>query len=270
MIALNEILKNKEEFTSKYRLMGKKYNLDKIIKLEQKFIEIDSRKNKNRSACNKLCSQVAEKINKHESVDELINKINKLDKTISKDEKKSNHAMTKINKLLKKLPNLALENNLTDQSLISEANHSFGKTEFIKELNKIVNFESTKTRSKKKLLSLKNRVFKSHDLPIGFVNFNSKNKSKFVILLNQNADKQYDLIISMLIKNAQDATDKSIKTLDKYCSKEILATLCDNSKVSVKFSGEYISREIGLKLYDKEIDMTKFVNIIIITVKNHG
>ena len=33
MIALNEILKNKNEFERKYKLMGKHFNLDKIVML---------------------------------------------------------------------------------------------------------------------------------------------------------------------------------------------------------------------------------------------
>ena len=47
MIALNEILKNRDEFQKSYVLMEKNYNLDKIITLEQKFIVIDNEKNKN-------------------------------------------------------------------------------------------------------------------------------------------------------------------------------------------------------------------------------
>ena len=268
MIALNEILKNKNEFIERYKLMGKSYNLDKIIKLEERFIEIDTKKNTNRSKCNKLCSQVADKINSGEDVSSLIYEINQLDKVVSKDEKASQKAMSKINKLLKKLPNPSLDDNTLNISLKTTVNPNFGKNEFLQELSKIAKPMEINKKLRKYLFSLKHRVIKIEDLPQIFVN-EKRYVSEFLILLDSSAKTQYDILISILTGNASYVFDKSIKNLDKVSSKEAKAMLSDNTIVNIQFTGEYLSREIGLKLYDKQIDMTKFVNIIRINIKNH-
>ena len=49
MIALNEIISNKELFEIKYKLMGKNFNLDKIINLEKNFIFLDKKANESTS-----------------------------------------------------------------------------------------------------------------------------------------------------------------------------------------------------------------------------
>ena len=72
MIALNEILNNKKLYEEKYKLIGKRYNLDKIIASEEKFIILDRQNNENRAKCNKLCSQVADLVNSNQSTSEII------------------------------------------------------------------------------------------------------------------------------------------------------------------------------------------------------
>ena len=270
MIALNEILKNKNDFIQRYKIMGKAYNIDKIVNLEEKFIEIDSRKNANRAKCNKLCSQVADVINNGQNVDSLINEINNLDKSVIKDEIKSQKAMSKINKLLKKLPNPAIDDNILNLSLKTTPNQNFGKKDFIQELNNIAKPSTLNKITTKKFLSrVKNRVLKIENLPLIFA-YEKKSNAEFILLLDDSAKTQYDKLISILANNAQYVFNKTIKVLNKSSSKEAKVILCDGTLINIQFTGEYISREIGLKLYDKNIDMTKFINIIRIQVKNHG
>ena len=68
MIALNELVKNYDKYVDKYKLMGKKAKLDSIISLEQKFTKLQQETNAKRSNCNKLCSEVANKINSKATV----------------------------------------------------------------------------------------------------------------------------------------------------------------------------------------------------------
>ena len=165
MIALNELIKNKEEFAKRYELMGKKYNLDKIVDLEQKFIVIDQKKNTARATSNKLCSQVADLINNNKSTIELIQQINQLDKQILHDEHKSSKAMAKINKHLSKLPNLPIDDNILNISYKTSANPDFTFNQFMQELSKIAKPISIKNSPERYLKSIRNRVIKHENLP---------------------------------------------------------------------------------------------------------
>ena len=87
MIALNEIISNKNLFEEKYKLMKKNIKLDKIIQLEENFIILDKKANELRANCNKLCSEIAELVNSNSDTTEALSKINMLEKQISRLEK---------------------------------------------------------------------------------------------------------------------------------------------------------------------------------------
>ena len=112
MIALNEILTKKEDFEQKYGLMNKKVKLDKIVNLEQKFIVLDKKANELRATCNKICGEFSKLVESNTDVSEALFEINSLDKKINQILSKSQKSMKKINTMLKKLPNPALENNI--------------------------------------------------------------------------------------------------------------------------------------------------------------
>ena len=59
MIALNELIKNKELFERRYNIKGLKFNLDIIFDLEEKRKELQLTTEKMRADCNKLCGEVA-------------------------------------------------------------------------------------------------------------------------------------------------------------------------------------------------------------------
>ena len=265
MIALNEIISNKEKFELTYKSMGKKIKLDKIISLEEEFIKLDKKSNSLRSECNKLCAEIAELVNSKSDTSEAISKINNLDKGIIKLEKKSEKAMKKINKKLKKLPNLPLENNTLNLA-VKTKNTEFSKEDLIRSINQFSEIEPVEQNYNGFINSIKKVVFKAENLP-KIVLLKGSRKQNFVILCGINAIEILNNLQKTLTENAKYLTIKSIKTLKQESSKELYATLSDKSFVSIKYSGEFVSRENSIKLYDKNIDMTKFVNIIKITIK---
>lgn len=266
MIALNEILKNKDKYIERYKLMDKNVNLDKIISLEQKFIIIDDRKNQNRAKCNKLCSQVAEIINNDNTPQDLIKQINKLDKYIRQDEIKSKRAMAKINRHLSKLPNIALDKNTLNLVLKSQNNKEFNISNLIGQIPNISIEQNINIH--RYLKTLKNRVLKLEELPQS-TQFDNKKGIEILMLLDINARHVFENLNSILVCNAQHVIDTSIKQLDKNTSKQIIALLNDNTRVELQYVGEYISRSLNIKYYDKTLDMTRFVNIIKIKIKRH-
>ena len=71
----------------------------------------------------------------------------------------------------------------------------------------------------------------------------------------------------ILAQNAKFLISKSIRQLNKNSSKSLIATLSDNSWITIDLLGEYVSREKSIKFYDKKIDMTQFVNMIKIQIR---
>lgn len=266
MIALNEIIKNKDWFEKKFALMGKSFNLDKIIHLENKFIDIDAKANKLRSECNKLCAQVADIINSENNANDLIKKINSLDKTILQLEKKSSRAMTKINRLLSKLPNPAIGTNTLNLVIPSKENKDFTHISFLKELENIVNLSQINIPMKKYINLQKNAVLKENNLPFGLIK-HTKNSFEIMLFLDGSAEYVQSQIESIFKSNAKYFIDKSVESLNKKANREFLAILSNNSRITIEILGEYVSREIGLKFYSTQTDMTKFVKMIRIVNK---
>ncbi len=264
MIALNEILKNKELFENKYKLMGKKVDLDKIIKLEQSFIAKDKLANELRSMCNKRCSEIADAVNLNKDIAQEIKEINKLDRKINSLCKASKKAMAKINARLTKLPNLPQEDNLLSLSIKTHSNPQT-KTMFLKDLTNNDCFSISNLSEKKYFRSLQKIVFKKEDLP-RLIKLKSNSKHNFLWLCTQNSTEIFDNLQNLLVEIAQFLFKKSIKFLKKDCSKELFAWLSDGTRVSVEFLGEYVSRDYSIKFYDKQLDMTKFVQMIRITI----
>lgn len=261
MIALNEIIKNKDWFEKKFALMGKSFSLDKIVCLESKFIEIDAKSNKLRSECNKLCAQVAELINQNQDTKELIKQINYLDKTIQSLEKKSKRAMSKINRLLSKLPNPATGTNTLNLVIPSKENKEFTHLAFLDKLESVINLSQTNLPIKKYIISQKNTVFKENNLPFGMICSN-KNSFEILLFLGNNAEIIQNQIEEIFKDNAKYFIDKSVQCLSKKSNREFLAILSNNSRITIEIWGEYVSREIGLKFYSEQTDMTRFVKMI--------
>ena len=215
-----------------------------------------------------MCSEVAELINSGKNTNELVSQINKLDKQITKTQNKSQISMKKITKRLSKLHNLPLDENVLNIPLKTSFDEGFNSGNFLAELAKIKEFESTGFNEKQYLKSLKNVVIKSENLPVlSSLKTKGKTKHEILILAGANSKEIFDNISSCLANHAKYLIDKSIKYLKKDSAKELIATLGNKTIISVEYLGEFLSREIMLKFYDKSIDMTKFVNMIRITIK---
>ena len=166
-------------------------------------------------------------------------------------------------KKLKRLPNLPLDENKLNLA-IKSTNSGCNKENFISKLETICKSEQLNLSEKAYINSLKQVVFKSENLP-KLVNVKS-NKQKYMLLCGSDSLDKFEFINKILTDNAKYLTIKSIKDLKNDCAKELIATLSDSSIISVEYLGEFVSREIALKLYDKNLDMTKFVNIVRITI----
>jgi len=159
---------------------------------------------------------------------------------------------------------LPLDENILNIAIKTKVTN-FSKNDFISFIEQISEIEKVSQNDKSFLNSLKKVVFKAETLP-KIIQVNSK-KQQFIVLCGTNAIEILKKIESILTENAKYLTIKSIKALKKESSKELCATLSDNTFIYVKFSGEFVSREKMIKLYDKNLDMTKFVNIIKISIK---
>lgn len=264
MIALNEILSKRDYFEQKYKLMGKKAKLEKIIKLEEKFIVLDKKASELRSSCNKLCGEFSKNLETGNTSSELLLKINNLNNETEKISKLSQRSMKKINNLLKKLPNPAAEDNILNISVKTTVSE-LSKNQFISKLTEFARLETSELKPNKYFYSLKKVVFKAENLP-KLVHL--KQTNEFLIFGDSKTiNDTIEQIKEILSQNAKYLTIKSIRQLKKYSSKTLLATLSDRTFVTVDLLGEYLSRENSIKFYDKQIDMTQFVNILKISIK---
>lgn len=264
MIALNEIIKNKEWFENRFALMGKSFNLDKIIELENKFIVINNQSNNLRAECNKLCSSVPKIASQKQVLKMQIKNINRLNKTILNLENKSKKAMSKINRLLSSLPNPAMQTNMLNLVVESKENDKFSKEIFIDEINKIMQITALNSSITKHLNQQKNVVLKEEALPNGLIK-NSKKTTTLLLFFTDNAKSYLEKIETILICNSKYLIEKSVQNLSHNASREILAILSNNTRITIEFWDEFVSRDLGLKYYSKNTDMTKFVQMIKIT-----
>ena len=261
MIALNELIKNSEEFNKKYKLMGKRINLDSILLLEKKFSKLQLKLNTDRSTCNKLCSSVAEMINNNKDTSEIINEINTLDKHINRDTTKLNKMYKKINTKLSKLPNLAKNDNVLNIHIKTKA-QDFTINDFVSEISQIAKIQNLSETTKQYLKDKESQIFEMANLPI-IIQY--KNKIS-ILLTKKEVFNAYDKLVKALKDNSRILIQKSIKSMKKESSEEYRAVLSDKSIIDLKLIEEFNTREFGLKYHDNETDMSKFLNQIDINI----
>ena len=257
MIALNKLVKDCELYNKKYQLMGKRVNLDPILSLEKKFTKIQLEANSKRSICNKLCSQVAELTNSHSDTFSIIKQINHLDKNIIFLNKKADVLYKKINKKLKKLPNLATNLNITDIQ-VSTTKTKFQIANFNEFINNITHAESYQTPIKKYLAKHKNFIYDESSLPVIVFYKNKVSIFATETLIN----KIYNEILSTLKLNAHELIQKSIKAMNSESSEEYYAILHDKTIIKLNLIGEYFTRLYSIKVHEKNSDMSLFLNQI--------
>ena len=261
MIALNELISNQELFKSKYKLMGKRYNklIDSIIALSKDFSLLDKQNNTLRADCNKKCGEIAELVNQKKPTNKEIREIDCLNNTIFKNDKILRNKFQILNKKLKHLHNLPIDDNVLNIQLKTTCDENYNKDTFIKTLKTFG--KATQVKQKNMLALYKNVVLKEDDMPFWCVH-----NKKMVGFFKENARDFYDKILDELLNHSKFLIKKSIKALKKCSSLGFVATLYDDTNISVDFSGEYLSRNYAIKYKNKKLDMTKFAENILIEI----
>ncbi len=252
MIALNELIKNRDLFERKYLLKGKRVSLDKIFSLEQKRKMLQLETESMRANCNKFCGQIAEKRNASEDVSVLIAEIERLDKNIAKNNKILLGQTLKLDKMLERLHNLPDDENQSNLQLETLAKSSSLQNleTFLNQIAQVLPYDE----SINKLLKKKqNHLFS--ELPTI-----AKCSDGFMILLkNDDFEKTKIKILDYFKHNAQHIIKFSIKKLPKHCTDAYLVHIDKALSLNIEIVKEFESRKFKIKYRDAQTDMTKFV-----------
>ena len=256
MIALNEIIKNREVYERKYRIKGCKVDFEKIFSLTNIMKDLQLATEALRADCNKLCGSVADYRNQNKDVKIVVREIKKIDKTIDFNTKKLFKINKNINLLLKSLDNLPVHENMNDEVLCSNDNQELTQKTieaFVESLEKveIVDYDIDKQMQymQNMILDNPNQIYKC------------KNGYLFVT-----SHDRFDLLQKSLIEffkdNASKLIRKGVADLSKQSSDSYVAEFSTNSTLLIEIIDEFLSREYKIKYHDDKIDMTKFVKQI--------
>jgi len=252
MIALNELIKNRELFERRYLLKGKKVSLNKIFLLEQKRKKLQLETESMRATCNKFCGQIAEKRSSSEDISTLISEIEDIDKNITKNSKILLGQTLKLDKMLQKLHNLPDDENQSNLQL-----ETLGKSSSLQNLetflNKIAQILPYDESINKLLKKKQNYLFS--ELPTI-----AKCSDGFMILLKKDQFEEIKTkILDYFKNNAQHIIKFSIKKLPKHCTDAYLVHLDKALSLDIEIVKEFESRKYKIKYRDVQADMTKFV-----------
>lgn len=262
MIALNEIIKNKELFLNRYKLKGRRISLKKLFNLESKNKELQLKTESMRSNCNKLCGIIAELRNKNQDTSSLIFEINKLDMQIKKNNKLLARTNNQINKILSKLHNLPDDENLTNLQLETK-NKATNLENLESFLNKVSTIKISDTTTNKYL-------YKLHDVILDSLPQVIKCNDGYVILSNlNNFETLKEQLLNYFKLNAEHLIKVSIKKISKECASSYLVHLNKTLSLNVDIIREYNTRSHKIKYHDTTTDMTKFVNQINIKIRQY-
>lgn len=260
MIALNELIQNKELFEHRYKLKGQKPRLEKIFNLEAKRKELQLNTEAMRAKCNKLCGSVATLKNNGEDTSVIIREILKLDRQISKNNIMLNHQTKQINKLLSKLHNLPDDENLSNLQLNINPNSSTLE-ELESFLSSISNIKLSSEPASNYLKQMQNMI--ADDLPQII-----KCKDEYLILTTQaKFEETKNKILDYFKSHAEHIIKVSIKKIPKECAASYLVHLNKHTSLYANIIREFYTRQHKIKYHDKACDMTKFVNQISIKIR---
>lgn len=255
MIALNEIITNKELIEEKYKLRGKHYNLDKVVSLENSSRKLQQTTEKMRADCNKLCEQIATYYNAadYDKMADEMAKIHKLDIAITKNTKIYEKRLAKINKIISKFDNLPDYENISDLK-IKTTNEKSKKSldEFLSQFknfsienDKVVSFEKSK---RDEILDSLPLITKCKD---GYIFYCEQTK----------IDEMVDRLLEFFKIIADEIVLKSCKALERHSAATYIIKL-DKIIYKLQIIREFNTRKYKIKYRDKSVDMTKFANQI--------
>lgn len=260
MIAFNELMNNLEQFTTIYNVMGVKFNHKVFIALEKKLKRIQNQAESMRANCNKICGEIIsiKSSNKNANTTYKLKQATSLNKNAHQTQLKVEQLLKKINKKLKKLPNIPDHTNTTNIQIDTMKN-KFNLSDFKEAVLKTYSITNVNQNINSFLKNKKNVIFKSNELPKCV---SCKNKN-FLILCHHN---DYDLISNDLLNyfqnHSQSIIEQSIINLNKSSCKEYFIHLSSNEYLHIQFKREYCSRDFKIKYHDLNTDSTKFVNQI--------
>lgn len=260
MIALNELMKNRELFEKRYKLKGLKVNLDQIFLLEEERKVLQLKTEAMRAECNKLCGSIADLKKQNKNTSDLLEKITRLDNEIKKNNiilaKQNKH----INKLLTKLHNLP-DNENTRHLQLDTINSSSSLADLEEFLKTIAEIKTSKLSIDKHLKSIQNMILR--ELPQI-----TKCKIGYEILTTLDSfDDIKNKIMQYFIIHSEHVIEVSCKKLYKSNTASYLVHLNRHSSVYLEVIREFKTRENKIKYHDKTTDMTKFANQINIIIK---
>lgn len=257
MIALNELIKNKERFDLLYKIKGKSFNLDNILHLAENMKKLQLESESERAKCNKLCGTVPTKLDNKAELKSLMKEIHKLDKSSNKKKAKALKYEKIINEKLEKLDNLPDYELDTDYIIMKDGSFT--------NFDKFIDAVSSSTKNKTELIDVEsflngkqNQILEEKDLPILL-----QNEDKFTILCTE---VQIDSILNNMLKflssEANSVTQIATKNLKFDSSSEYLSDLNENEVLKIEVIREFWTRKFKIKYKNTNIDATKFVNQI--------
>lgn len=261
MIALNELISKKAEFEEKYRKMRFRAKISDICELEDERKVVQLKYEKLRSELNKKCSNIATLRNKNLDTISAMQEIEADEKEVFKLEKVLENYAKKINHLLETLPNLPDEVVLNDE-IVSETKNSLTYDEikeFFEEKFNIVTYSQNLNKYTK---SLKKRVFAENELPFAAV----CNDGISVFACDFDVEEDFKQILEFFKANSKMVVKIASRHADKSSAQEY-AIVLGKFQAKLCLAREYYTREFSVKYRNLSIDMTKFVNQIILKIK---
>ncbi len=259
MIALNEIVVNPKKFEEVYDLMGRRYNIKKIIFLAKKMKIFGQKSEDFRSKCNKICPKIAELKGKNENLKPTLLQIKKLDRLSKKYQKKFEIAERKVSWQLKKLPNLPDEI-FSENKVISEGGNQISLLDFQKfVLNENV-FEFKDFKAKNVYKKYKNFIFSEAELPLKI------NCKDGIIIFNTDyfIDKELENILNFSINQNLNLVRLSFDNYSKSSCDEYLVSLSDDKEIKIELKREFNTREHSIKYKNSKFDRNQFVNEVFV------
>jgi hypothetical protein len=257
MIALHELIKNRENFETAYKFLGLSENISEIIKLEDERKKVQLDYEAIVAKTNLSCSEIAKLRKQNLDTNTKIKEIECDEKKIKKLQKHLDIYEHKINSKLNKLHNLP--DQLNEKNIqIETKNKSSDFNDFSSFLKSLMQNYCSSEKINKYLKKLKNRVFDESELPQCIF---LKNGTLLLV-----SDTNLDFILGQLLQffkeNCMNIVMLSAKSIDKSSTTEYLVQLNKNEFLKLSLKREFFTRQFKIKYKNQSLDMTKFVEQI--------
>ncbi len=257
MIALNELLNQREKYEETYKAMGLKENLNSIVELESKRKKLQLKAEELRAKNNRDCANIAKLRKGNLDTTSAMHDILETEKEIKSLQKDLSFMEKCINSKLKKLHNLPDSLNELNLQIDTKGNKS-NFTEFTSLLKSFMNSYNSLHTTTGYVKKLKMRVFDESELPICVFSRNGI----LILVPDYDLDKTLKKLFNYFNENAMNVVQLSFKNLKKSSTAEYLIQFNEKQIIKLELKREFYTRQYKLKYKNKSLDMTKFVNQI--------